>query len=120
MTESSTLERFVSWTLDHDGDIYGDERARLRWYEGITTTASVQWIVVPWALAIMSWTANRRIAVYLAVVAAVFYLPMALGTAYAMRNRIYPAKLAWTRKRVLTSLRPADTLARIDRRARDV
>ena len=36
---TSVLDRVVRWNLDFDGDIYGDERERLRWYEGIATAA---------------------------------------------------------------------------------
>ena len=43
------LDRVVRWSLDSDGDFYGDERERLRWYEGIATAASLQWLAIPWA-----------------------------------------------------------------------
>ena len=39
----TVIDRVVRWNLDLDGSdaIYGDERERLRWYEGITTAASL-------------------------------------------------------------------------------
>jgi uncharacterized protein (DUF58 family) len=51
----SPLIRLYEWLLDEDGDIYGDERSRQYWYEAIAAAASLQWIVIPWALAILVW-----------------------------------------------------------------
>jgi hypothetical protein len=49
------LIRLFDWLLDHDGDIYGDERDRQSWYEAIAASASLQWIAIPWTLAIVVW-----------------------------------------------------------------
>jgi hypothetical protein len=49
----AVLDRVVRRHLDFDGDLYGDERERLRWYEGIATAASLQWLAIPWVAAIL-------------------------------------------------------------------
>src|SRR3712207_9477580 len=81
------LDRIVRWNLDTDGDMYGDERERLRWYEGIATAASLQWIGVPWAAAVLVWVLGRPAVLPLAVVLAVLYLPILLCTVYVRRRR---------------------------------
>jgi hypothetical protein len=99
----TVVERVVRWTLDLDGsdNIYGDERERLRQYEGITTAASLQWLAVPWAAAIMVWPLGKASVVPLAVVLAVLILPMVLSAAYVQRSRVVTDVRAWTAKRVL-------------------
>ncbi len=76
------VDRLVNYVLDVDGDIYGDERERIRWYEGISLAASFQWLVVPWAMAILVWFADRDTVLFLVAVLALFYLPLLLTTAY--------------------------------------
>ncbi|MET0424989.1 MAG: hypothetical protein ABW046_13985, partial [Actinoplanes sp.] len=75
---TTLLDRVVHWNLDLDGDLYGDERERYRWYEGIATAASLQWMLIPWAAAIMVWPLGRPAVLPLAVVLAVLWLPMLL------------------------------------------
>jgi hypothetical protein len=104
MADTTTLDRLVSWTLDHDGDIYGDEQERLRWYEGIAVASSVQSIVVPWTLAVMSWICSREVAKYLVVLAVVFYVPTFLTAAYASKKRVYLARPHRTTKAVVLSV----------------
>jgi pilus assembly protein TadC len=104
MTETTVLDRLVSWTLDHDGDIYGDEQERLRWYEGIATASTVQWIVLPWTIAVMSWICSREVAGYLLVLAVMFYVPMFLTTAYASKKQINLLPRTWTKKRIIVSV----------------
>jgi hypothetical protein len=82
------FDRFADWILDRDGTIYGDERERLRWYEGIAVAASVQWLLVPWVLAVMAWICPAEAAPYLWVVFLAFLLPMSLATIYVMRRRV--------------------------------
>jgi hypothetical protein len=48
VTNVPLLERTFDWSLDHDGDLCGDERERPRWYEAITATASIRWVFLPW------------------------------------------------------------------------
>ena len=103
MTTTSMLDRVVRWNLDLDGDIYGDERERLRWYEGITTAASMQWIGVPWAAAALVWVLGKPSVLPLAVVLVVLVVPMALCTAYVRRRRVDTVVRSWSRKRVVLS-----------------
>jgi hypothetical protein len=98
------LDRFVHWILDSDGTIYGDERERIRWYEAIAVASSVQWLVVPWALAIMAWMANRQVAPYLTAVAVIFYAPMLIATVLAERSRINTMQVRLNRKAVLIAV----------------
>jgi predicted membrane-bound spermidine synthase len=101
---TTLLDRVVRWNLDFDGDIYGDERERLRWYEGIATAASLQWIAIPWAAAIMVWPLGRPSVVPLAVVLAVLVLPMWLSAVYVRSRRVDTVPRRWTGKRLLLSI----------------
>jgi len=101
---TTMLDRVVAWNLDLDGDIYGDERERLRWYEGIATAASLQWIAVPWAAAILVWVSGRPVVVPLTVILAVLLVPMAVCTAYVRRRRVDTVVRKWTRKRIVLSV----------------
>jgi hypothetical protein len=100
---TSVLDRVVRWNLDFDGDIYGDERERLRWYEGIATAASLQWIAIPWAAALLVWVYGRPVVVPLAVVLVVLIVPMAMCTAYVRHRRVDTDVRRWTRKRIVLS-----------------
>jgi len=84
----SLLDRLTDWVLDHDGTIYGDERERLRWYEGIAVAATLQWIAIPAALAVLTWVGGRPVAPYLVAVFVVFYLPLLVVSAYVARQRV--------------------------------
>jgi hypothetical protein len=88
MTTSHRSGAFVRWALDLDGDLYGDERERLRWYEGIAIAATLQWTLVPMALAVMAWIAPREVAPYLWAMALVFVLPMFATSIYVSRNGV--------------------------------
>ena len=101
---TTILDRVVRWNLDLDGDIYGDERERFRWYEGIATAASLQWLAVPWAAAIMVWPLGRPAVLPLAVVLAVLVVPMMLCTVYVRRRRVDTTPRSWSHKRVFLSL----------------
>jgi hypothetical protein len=98
----TVLDRVVRWNLDLDGsdDIYGDERERLRWYEGIATAASLQWLAIPWAAAIMVWPLGRASVLPLTVVLAALILPMIVCTVYVQRSRVVTDVRAWTAKRI--------------------
>jgi hypothetical protein len=91
---ATPVDRLVNYVLDVDGDIYGDERERIRWYEGISLAASFQWLAVPWAMAILVWFADRDTVLFLVAVLALFYLPLLLTTAYVQRKgvRLLPAR----------------------------
>lgn len=97
------FDRSVDWILDHDGDIYGDERERLRWYESIAVSASIQWLVVPWVLAVLVWVGGRDQVGYLVVLAVAFYLPMLISTFYVSSRKVRLVS-RWNRKRVAISL----------------
>jgi hypothetical protein len=95
------IDRAVDWTLDHNGDMYGDERERLRWYEGIALGASMQWIAIPWLLAVMAWICSRETAPYLWGFMAVSVLPQYLTLFYVSRKRVDVTNIHWTRKRII-------------------
>ena len=95
----SRLQRFTRWLLDTDGELYGDERERLRWYEGIAMTAGVQWVVVPLAAAVGVWLAPGAVWPLVAVVA-VLYLSMMLTSAYVAGRGVPLYPLRWSGKRV--------------------
>jgi hypothetical protein len=93
----------ADWLLDHDGDIYGDERDRLRWYEGIAIAASVQWIVVLATIAVLCWALPDEQLGPLLVVTGVFFATSLLGQIYASRKKAaMPSR--WNRKRVVVTL----------------
>ena len=100
------LDRVVRWGLDSDGkgDIYGDERERLRWYEGIATAASLQWLAIPWAAAVLVWPLGMPSVLPLTVVLVLLVIPMALCTVYVRRRRVDTEVRAWTGKRVWWSV----------------
>lgn len=82
------VDRMFDWLLDRRGAIYGDERERVLWYEGIDIAASVQWILVPWTLAVAAWIAPPEAAPYLWAVFAAFLLPISLMGVYVARRRV--------------------------------
>jgi hypothetical protein len=100
---TSVLDRVVRWNLDFDGDIYGDERERLRWYEGIATAASLQWIAIPWACALLVLGYGRPVVAPLVVILVVLVVPMAMCTAYVRHRRVDAAVRRWTGKRIVLS-----------------
>jgi hypothetical protein len=93
--------------LDLDGDLYGDEQERLRWYEATAVAASVQWFLVPWVLAVLIWAANGSATVPLLIVAAAVYLPLLLLSAYAKRHRVRTLPDRWSRKRIVLTVASA-------------
>ncbi|MFI7599677.1 hypothetical protein [Actinoplanes sp. NPDC049681] len=97
-------ERIARWALDPDGDMYGDERERLRWYEGISTAAGIQWLAVPWAAAVGVWIYGRPVVAALTAVLLVMYVPCVLCTAYVRRRRVDTTPRSWSRKRILVTL----------------
>jgi hypothetical protein len=101
---TTILDRVVHWNLDLDGDIYGDERERYRWYEGIATAASLQWLVVPWSAAVMVWPLGRTAVLPLAVVLVLMWIPMVLCTIYVRRRRVDTAPRSWGAKRVFLTV----------------
>jgi hypothetical protein len=101
---TSLIDRVVRWNLDLGGDIYGDERERLRWYEGIATAASLQQIGIPWAAALLIWPLGRPALLPFGVVLAVQVISSWLCAAYVRRRRVDTTPRSWTAKRLLLSV----------------
>ena len=98
----AVVTRMVNWTLDNEGHGFGDERERLRWYEGIVGAAGFQAILVPWAAAVLVWVVQERpVAACLAVVLAAFYAPMGLAQWYVARRKVAVFLVRWTVKSVV-------------------
>src|SRR3954451_3682662 len=98
---TSVLDRVVRWNLDVDGDLYGDERERYRWYEGIATAAQLQWVLIPWVAAILVWPLGRPAVLPLAVVLAALVVPMIFSTLYVRSRRVDTTPRSWQPKRIL-------------------
>jgi hypothetical protein len=98
---TTVIDRIARWTLDPDGDLYGDERERLRWYEGIAVAANLQWIAVPWAAAVLVWVLGRPSVLPLGVVLVAMYVPTVLCLLYMRRRRVETAVQRWTAKRIV-------------------
>jgi hypothetical protein len=101
---TNVIDQVVRWSLDLDGDLYGDERERFRWYEGIATAFSLQSMIVPWAAAIMVWPLGRASVLPLAVMLAVQWLTMLLPTLYVVRRRVDTVPRSWTVRRLVLTL----------------
>jgi hypothetical protein len=86
--KATLLSRLFDQTLDVHGEIYGDEQERLRWYEGITVAASLQWIIVPWVIAVSIWMGGRPVTSYLLAITAAMYFPQLLTYVYAIRSGV--------------------------------
>ena len=69
------LDRSFHWMLDADGDLYGDEQERLRWYEGTAAASGVQSIVFPWVLAAVTWWQGRAAGPAVLALGFAFLLP---------------------------------------------
>jgi peptidoglycan biosynthesis protein MviN/MurJ (putative lipid II flippase) len=89
------------WILDLDGDTFGDERERIRWYEGTTVAANLQWIAVPLVAAVLVWILGRPSVLPLAAVLAVMYLTTVLVPIYVQRRRVDPRIARWRPSSVL-------------------
>jgi hypothetical protein len=101
----SSFDRFTDWVLDVDGDIYGvDERERLRWYEAISVSASVQLLLFPWGIAGFAWFGDRRNHSVLGWVLVMLYLPSLLMPVYVSRHKVDPMPVVWSRKRAVVAL----------------
>jgi hydrogenase-4 membrane subunit HyfE len=96
--QKNWFDRMIDWILDRDGDIYGDERARLRWYEAIAVTASVQWILVLWVLAFAAWRAPTSASPYLWAIGAAFLFPLYLSIFYLSRRGVDVSRPSTSRK----------------------
>lgn len=98
------IDRIARWALDPDGDIYGDERERLHWYEGIAAAAGIQWLAVPWAAAVMVWVGGRPAVAPLVTVLAALYLPCLLCQAYVQRRKVETTPRSWSPKKIIVTV----------------
>ena len=103
---TSMVDRVVRWNIDIDdsGRIYGDERERLRWYEGIVAAAQMQWLALPWAAAILVWWLGRPAVLPLSVMLVALLIPAIMCVAYVRRRQVDTELQAWTRKRVVLTV----------------
>src|SRR5690349_18664867 len=101
---TTILDRVVRWGIDADGDFYGDERERYRWYEGISAAASMQWVAVPWAAAVMVWPLGRPSVIPLAVVLVAMFVPMLVCMRYVRSRRVDTTPRTMDSRRVLWGL----------------
>ncbi len=88
-TPDSRFERMCDAILDRGStSIYGDERDRYHWYEAIAVGASIQWIAIPWALAILAAIDADRFGPALWVLFATWLVPIMVMHSYAQRRRV--------------------------------
>ena len=92
---TSIFDRACDAILDHGGtSIYGDERDRYHWYEAIAVGASIQWIAIPWSLAILAAIDADRFGPALWTMFVVWVVPLLVMNAYAQRHKAaQPAQL---------------------------
>ncbi|GAA1605889.1 hypothetical protein [Actinoplanes couchii] len=101
---TTLLDRFADWNLDHDGDLYGDERERTRWYEGIAVTWQTQMILVPWTITVLVWVLGGSAVLPLAITLAVLLAPLSIMQIYVARRRVEVTPRVWTTKRKVIGL----------------
>ncbi|GAA0551378.1 hypothetical protein GCM10010172_37080 [Paractinoplanes ferrugineus] len=101
---TNVIDRVVRWNLDLDGDLYGDERERFRWYEGIAASSSLQSVLVPGAAAVMVWPLGRAAVPPLAVILVLQWLTMLLATLYVRRRRVDTVPRSWNLKRLVLTV----------------
>jgi hypothetical protein len=92
------MDRVSRWFLSDD--LYGDERERLRWYEGMAVATTIQWIAVPWAAVVLAWIYGRPVMIPLGVILVLMYLPTALVGVYVRRRHVETVAVRWTAKRI--------------------
>jgi hypothetical protein len=103
-TDTSMVDRTIDWFLDTDGDLYGDEQERQRWYEGIAIAASIQWIAIPWVATVALFAGGRAVAPALLAVLLALYLPIFVVNWYVGRRHVRLHAVRWGRKRVIITV----------------
>ncbi|MCW2502388.1 MAG: hypothetical protein JWO79_672 [Actinomycetia bacterium] len=98
------LTRVASWALDLRGDAFGDERERLRRYEGIVLGANLQLGTVPIAAAALVWAGGRPLVPPLALLMVLFYLPVLVSAGYLRSRHAAGSPGRNTRKKVSAAL----------------
>jgi hypothetical protein len=101
---TNVLDRVVRWNLDLDGDLYGDERERFRWYEGTAVASSLQILLIPWAAAILVWSLGKPSVVPLAVLLTAHWVPLLVSTVYVLRRKVDTTPRRWSAKRILVTV----------------
>ncbi|BCJ39979.1 hypothetical protein GCM10010168_28370 [Actinoplanes ianthinogenes] len=97
----SVVDRVVRWNLDIGGDLYGDERERFRWYEGIATASALHSLLIPWAAAVMVWSLGEAAVLPLTIVLVLLFGPMVLCAVYVRRRKVETDPRGWGSKRIL-------------------
>jgi hypothetical protein len=108
MTTTTAVDPVTRWILDIDGGMYGDERERRYWYEGIALTANLQWIAVPATAAVLVWILGQPSVLPLAVVLGVMYLLTLVVLIYVRAHRVDPRVAHWSPGNILRGALPAD------------
>ncbi|MGN6243762.1 MAG: hypothetical protein ACTHQ3_08815 [Motilibacteraceae bacterium] len=98
------LDRSFRWLLDTDGNLYGDEQERLRWYEGTAAASGVQAVVFPWALAAVTWWQGRAAGPAVIALGFAYLLPFYVCKVYVARRRVRVFPAGWNRKRMLLTV----------------
>ena len=99
---ATSIERLLNGFLGPDASRAANER--FRWYEAVAGVSALQWIVVPWTLAVLMWTSADVMAPQLALLYAVFVIPTFLGNVYVTQKRLDLAIGRFTVGRVLLGL----------------
>lgn len=93
MSNDMIIERIYDAILDRKSTaIYGDERDRLHWYETIAVAASVQWTLIPWALAVLAILDAERFGPALWVLFGCHFVPVTMSNAYVARRKVSPVR----------------------------
>ncbi len=95
------FQRFVDWSLDHGGQIFGDERERLVWYEAILAMATFQMVGLPWAFFICSLLCPIGALPYLIGLHYAVFLPMLASYVHAATKRVDFSKINWLTGKVV-------------------
>ena len=95
------MDKTFEWLLDLDGDLYGDEQERRRWYEAITATANLQWMIVPWVAVICLFVYGRPVALTVCAILLILFLLSVPGSLYVKRGHVRAVPEHWSTKRIV-------------------
>ncbi len=99
-TNASVLDRTFEWLLDREGDLYGDEQERLRWYEASSAVLGIQTILVTWAVAVAVFIKGREAAETSIAVLIALYAPLVLLNRYVEKRHVRTLPDHWSSKRI--------------------
>lgn len=97
----ASIDQVVGWALDICGDTYGDERERLRWYEGMTAAAQLQLIALPWAATVLVLALGRPAVLPVSVLLGIVYLTALMSLLYVRRRGVETTPARWSRSRIV-------------------